>query len=448
MLDLTRYEKIFKSYDIRGVFPSSLNPEIARLIGRALPSIFGGKRVAVGRDMRLSSPRLFEALTGALVEAGASVDDLGLIPIDAMYYAVGTTPAYDGGIMITASHNPKEFNGFKMVKRVVEVVRGRDVLEFLRSHPDVPVGSKGSMASRDIFPGYIRHVVSFVDTAKLKPLKVVVDAGNGMAGKVIPLLEPYLPIKVIPLFFDLDGDFPNRPSNPLSSGAAKHVRRAILHDQADLGVMFDGDTDRLFFLDETGRFIQADVTLLLLARELLKRTPGAGIAYNVICSKAVPELITRWGGKPLRSAVGYVNVRKAMMDGGGVMGGEVSAHYSFKDNFYSDSGFIAFLLVLQLVSESGKNLSELVADLSPYCRGDEVNLKIEDARAVIAALKREYADGKQDEFDGLTVAYSDWWFNVRPSNTEPLLRVTVEAATKEAMEAKRQQLVETIQRIA
>jgi phosphomannomutase len=300
------------------------------------------------------------------------------------------------------------------------------------------------VTTEDIYPQYIPHVLSFVDVKKIKPFTVVVDAGNGMSGKVVPMLEKYLPVKVIRLNFELDGNFPAHPSNPLMPESQVAITQAVREHKADFGVIFDGDTDRLFFVDEKGQFIRADFSLLVLAKEFLRREPGKGIVYNVICSKIVPEKIVEWGGKPLRSKVGYVNISMMMREQDGIMGGELSAHYSFRDNATSDSGFISWLILMQLISEDGRKLSEIISEFQRYAKSDEINIEVEDRNAVVSAVKKKFADGKQDELDGLTVEYDQWWFNVRSSNTEPLLRITAEADSEELLSTKSKELLSFI----
>jgi len=272
----------------------------------------------------------------------------------------------------------------------------------------------------------------------------VVDAGNGMAGKLVPMLEKHLPVTLKKLNFELDGNFPAHPSNPLMPESQVQITKAVIEEQADFGVIFDGDTDRLFFVDEQGKFIRADYTLLVLAKEFLNREVGKGIAYNVVCSKIVPEKILEWGGIPLRSKVGFVNISKAIRENGGIMGGELSAHYSFRDNAYADSGFIAWLILMQLISEDGRKLSQIIADFDKYAKSDEINLEVQDRKGVVEKIKENFTDGYQDELDGLTVDYGNWWFNVRASNTEPLLRVTIEANTAEMLTEKQTMLIEKI----
>jgi phosphomannomutase len=432
---------IFKSYDIRGIYPTQLDGATAYTIGRAFAVVARSSVVTVGRDMRLSGDELFQEFVRGVTDEGVDVVDIGLVPIDAIYFTIFKlhSPA---SVMITASHNPKDYNGFKMVTAGMTIVRGEALKAIVDTLSPVLVAmKKGSVTTKDIWAEYLAHVLSFVDMSKIKPLRVVVDAGNGMAGKVVPLLTPHVPIEIIPLNFELDGNFPAHPSNPLLPESQVQVSAAVIKHQADCGVIFDGDTDRLFFVDEQGKFIKADQTLLLLARELLRREPGTAVAYNAICSKIVPEKIIKWGGVPIRTKVGFVNVSAGVKQNNGIMGGELSAHYCFRDNGYADSGFIAWLLLLQIISSDGRKLSQIVSEFQKYHKSDEINLEINDRAGVVAALKARYTDGTQDELDGLTVTYPTWWFNVRASNTEPLLRVTVEADTSETLKQKTEELV-------
>ena len=442
-------EKIFKSYDIRGIYPEQLNEEAAYVIGRAFARkvlATGEKQAVVGSDMRLSGPALKKELVRGILDEGLDVIDIGLVPIDCVYAAVGIF-GYSAGIMITASHNPKEYNGFKMVLKGMAVVRGVDLKDEVLNLPQELAANTGSVTEKDLMPDYIKHVLSFVDLKKIKPFKVVVDAGNGLAGKFVPMLQPYLPIEIIPLNFELDGNFPAHPSNPLMPESQVQIKEAILKEQADFGVIFDGDTDRLFFVDEQGEFIRADYTLLILAKEFLRREPGKGIVYNVICSRIVPQKIKEWSGVPWRSMVGYVNVSQMMREHNGIMGGELSAHYSFRDNAYSDSGAIAWLILMQLISEDNRPLSQIVSEFQIYAKSPEINLEIENREEVIEAVKQNYVDGQQDELDGLTVSYRNWWFNVRSSNTEPVLRVTIEADTTDLLRQKEVELTNFINQV-
>lgn len=436
---------IFKSYDIRGIYPSELNQEAAYKIGRVFAEYTGARKIVVGRDMRLSSPALFEALTKGITAQGADVYNIGQVPTECLYFTVGYY-GYEGGIMITASHNPKEYNGFKMVKEKVRVIRGKEIGEIINQVKLSKVKKIGTIKDIDIWQDYLNHIFSFVNVNKIKPFKVVADAGNGMAGKVIPQIVSKLSIELISLNSNLDGNFPAHPSNPLLEGVTDQVSKTIREQKADFGFIFDGDADRIILIDEQGNSVRADITLLLLAKHFLKDNPEAGIAYNVICSKAVPEFIKKWGGRPIRSSVGFVNISEAVLKNKGIMGGELSAHYSFKRNFYLDSGFIAFLILLQIISESGKKVSEITAELSPYAKAAEINFEIEDKEAVLNKIKEKYSNGKQDYLDGVTVEYDNWWFNLRPSQTEPFLRMTLEAENEKLLEEKKKELTALIEK--
>lgn len=454
-------KSIFKSYDIRGVYPDQLSDEVVKKIGRAFVKYTEAKTVAVGQDMRPSSPKLFGPLIEGITGQGADVIDIGQIPIEGLYFTVGHY-GYEGGVMVTASHNPKEYNGFKMVKEKARTVRGeeiRDVYEMLENSrvirgkeiyevvkknvfPRPP--KKGKITKQDIWPDYLAHVFSFVDVKKIKPARVVVDTSNGMAGKVIPMLASKLPIEIIPLNFRLDGNTPAHSFNPLEAGATDQICQAVKDKKADFGFIFDGDGDRVFLIDEQGNFVRADMTLLMLAKYFLTKNPGAGIVYTLICSKAVPELIKKWGGQPIRSPVGFVNIKEMMIKNGAIVGGELSGHYSFCDNFYSDSGMIAFLILLQIISQDSRKVSEIVKEFDIYVTSMEINFKIENKEGVIEKVKKKYSDGQQEFFDGLSVEYEDWWFNLRPSNTEPLLRLTVEAKNQQLLDKRIKELTSLI----
>ncbi len=440
-------ENIFKAYDIRGIYPQDLNEELAFKIGRAFAIHTkrnkGELEVVVGSDMRVSSPQLKEHFIKGVLSEGLDVVDIGLVPIDAVYFAINKL-GFKAGVMVTASHNPKEYNGFKMFWQNLEVIRGKDLLAVVKDLPETEARGSGSLQERDIMSEYIQHLLSFVEIDRIKPLRVVVDAGNGMAGKVVPLLERSLPIEVVPLFFDLDGNFPNHPSNPLEPKSKEKIAEMVVAEQADFGIIFDGDTDRLFLYDEKGNFIRADITLLLLAREFLQEEPGATFVYNVICSKIVPEKIAEWGGRAVVSKVGFVNVAEKARQVKAVMGGELSGHYCFRDNGYGDSGFIAFLKILQLLSHSSERVSELIQPFLKYAKGDEVNIRVDDISGALEKVKKHFADGRQSFLDGVTVEYGNWWVNVRPSNTEPLLRITVEAENQNLLQQKTEEVLAVI----
>ncbi len=439
---------IFKSYDIRGIYSKDLNEDVAFKIGRAFVEYTGARNIVVGQDMRLSSPVLFEALIKGITSQGSDVYNIGQVPTECLYFSVGHYK-YDAGIMITASHNPKEYNGFKMVEKeedVIRVIPGKEIGEIVEKGDFLEVSKQGEIKELNIWQDYLNHIFSFIDIRKIQSFKVVIDAGNGMAGKVIPIISEKLPIEVIPLNFELDGNFPAHASNPLLEGAIDQITKEVKEKKADFGFIFDGDADRIFLMDENGNFIKGDVTGLLLAKYLLEKYPGKGVAYNLICSKAVPEFIKKWGGKPIRTPVGFLNIQEGMVENDGVVGNEVSGHYSFRDNYYVDSGFIAFLILLQIISESGKKVSELVKKLSPYVKGAEINFDVEDKEAILNKVKEKYSDGKQDYLDGITVEYNNWWFNVRSSQTEPLLRLTIEADAEELLEEKKKELTALIEK--
>ena len=435
---------IFRSNDIRGIYPQDLNEEVLEYLGRAFIAKRGVKNIVVGRDMRVSSPQLLEALVRGILKQGANVYNIGEVPTECVYFAVGKY-GY-AGIMITASHNPKEYNGLKVVGKGGDIVRGEDLLRMVQEGNFPSVLLRGKMYEVDIWQDYLDHIFSFVDVKNMKEMKVVVDASNGMAGKVIPQIATRLPIEIIPLNFELDGNFPAHAPNPLVEGATDQLQRKVLEEKADLGVIFDADADRIYFLDEMGDTKSGSETLLILAKYFLEKNPGMGITYNTVCSKAVAEFVAKWGGKPIRVPVGYANTREGLINHNGIMGGEFSGHYAFKDNFYSDSGFISFLVALEIISTSGKKVSELMAELSPYFRSPELNFEIQDKEKVLEQVKSRYTDGKQDFSDGVTVEYQDWWFNVRPSNTEPLLRLMLEADTKKLLEEKQKELVTLIKK--
>ncbi len=443
---------LFKAYDIRGVVPDELTPDIAYRIGRGVVAYLGAEEVAVGRDMRVSGPSLTGALIDGLRDQGADVADLGLVSTDALYFAVGKF-GYPAGVMVTASHNPPQYNGFKICReeaRALSLEEGigqiRDLV--LANEFPPPLGNRrGSVTRRDIIDAYADHVLSLIDTAKIRPLRVAIDAGNGMAGKIIPPVFSRLPCEVVPLYFELDGTFPNHMADPSKPENVKDLQQAVIEHQCDLGAAFDGDADRMFLIDERGQRVGGDMVTAMVAIAMLERHPGAAICYNLICSRSVPEVIQRYGGRPIRTPVGHSLIKKIMREEDAVFGGEHSGHFYFRDNWYADSGLIALLTVLQLVSEAGKPLSAILAPIDTRFRSGEINLRVADKSAALARIEAIYrARGAEiDRLDGVTVSFSDWWFNVRPSNTEPLLRVNIEADTPELLEQAKQEVLALLQ---
>ncbi len=432
---------IFKAYDIRGIYPNELDEAGAEQIGRS----FAGRlredypardiRIAIGRDSRLSSPQLHAAFVRGVLAGGVSIDDLGQVPSELVYFAVGKF-GYDGGAVVTASHNPKEYNGIRMIDRDGVMQSGKGLLEWMKKHNELqPEKKPGTLTEKNLVNEYVEHALSFIDRRKLQALTVVVDAGHGMAGVTIPELFKRIPAKLIGLNLELDGNFPNRPPNPLEPSSQKAAVAAVKKEGADLGAIFDGDADRVFFVTETGEVLRGDIGLLILARALLAHEPGAAVSYNLVCSRIVREKITEWGGTPIRTPVGFLNVSRPLRTQKAVMGGETAAHYCYRDNYCADSGLISFVLMLELLSTSGQTLSELAAGLNPYHR-KELAIEVFHTPPVLERLKSHYAKSRIDELDGLTVEEDDWWFNVRGSNTEPLLRVTVEATKKADLERR------------
>ncbi|MBU3934591.1 phosphomannomutase/phosphoglucomutase [Patescibacteria group bacterium] len=438
--------EIFRSYDVRGIYPEQINEDAAYLIGKFFVNYIKAKELIVGRDMRLSSPAIFKSLCLGITEAGCNVCDLGEVPTEMIYFAVGRN-GYDGGIMITASHNPKEYNGLKLIKKEGDnfsIVRGSEIYGQIKDNNILSSQAKGKIKKIDLMRDYVDYISSFFNVKGIKPFKIVVDAGNGMAAKMIPLVGKKIPVKIIPLNFKADGSFPNHPSNPLEEGAALQLSKKIIEEKADFGFIFDGDADRIFLLDEKGALVKSDVTILLIAKYFIKKYPTAGIVYNTICSKAVSELVEKWGGKTAKSKVGFVNVREKVIENNAMMGGELSGHYCFKDNFYGDSSLMALFILLLTISETEKKISELSKELTLYAKASEINFKIQNKDLILNKIKEKYSSGRQEYLDGISVEYDDWCFNLRPSNTEPLLRLTIEADNERLLEEKKKEIEDFI----
>jgi phosphomannomutase len=442
--------KVFKAYDVRGIYPTELDEEGAYAVGRAYVEQFEPRKISVGRDMRVSAPAMAQAAIEGAAAGGAEVVDIGLVGTEMVYFAVGALEL-DGGIMVTASHNPKEYTGMKIVRRgalpvggdsgLMEI-RDRALAGFDRSEGQTP----GQVSEHDVWPGYVERVLSFIDPDAVRRLRVVIDAANGMGGVMLPPVLERLPVDVRRYFFEPDGSFPNHEPNPLLPENREFIVAKVAEEEADLGVAFDGDADRCFFVDDTGEFVPGDFVTALLAESILEKEPGGKIIYDVRASWAVPETIERAGGVPLVNRVGHAFIKHRMREEGAVFGGEVSGHYYFRDFFQADSGVIPFLLMLELVSRRGKPLSEILEPFRErYFLTGELNTPVADVALKLHELKERFADsGTVSHLDGISIDFPDWHFNVRPSNTEPLLRLNLEARSQELMESKRDEVLSVI----
>jgi phosphomannomutase len=441
--------KVFKAYDVRGLYSTELDEEGAYAIGRAYVEQFEPRRIAVGRDMRVSSPAMAEAAIRGASEGGADVLDIGMVGTEMLYYAVGELEL-DGGLTVTASHNPKEYTGMKIVRRGALPVGGEsgllDVRDRALADAWEPQGSPGAIAPADIWPGFVDKVLSFVRLDAIKPLRVVIDAANGIAGAMLPPVLERLPIHAVRCFFEPDGTFPNHEPNPLLPENREYIVARTLAEGADVGVAFDGDADRCFFVDDTGEFIPGDFVTALLAESILRKEPGAKVIYDVRASWAVPETIERAGGVPLVNRVGHAFIKHRMRKEDAVFAGEVSGHYYFRDFYSADSGVIPFLLMLEYVSTAGRKLSEILAPYRErYFITGEINTPVADVPLKLQELKERFGpEGEVSHLDGLSVDAEDWHMNVRPSNTEPLLRLNLEARSRDLLERKRNEVVAVI----
>jgi phosphomannomutase len=441
--------KVFKAYDVRGIYPTELDEEGAYAIGRAYVEQFEPARIAVGRDMRVSSSTMSQSAIRGASAGGAEVLDIGTVGTEMLYFAVGEL-GLDGGVMVTASHNPKEYNGLKIVRRGAMPVGGDSGLLQIRERAlavedvaDEPVAGGEEV---DIYPGFVEKVLKFIDVAAVQPLRVVIDAGNGMAGAMMPPILDRLPIDAVRCFFEPDGTFPNHAPNPLLPENREFVMGKVQQEQADLGIAFDGDADRCFFVDDTGEFVPGDFVTALLAESVLDKEPGAKIIYDVRASWAVRDTVERAGGVPLMNRVGHAFIKERMREEGAVFAGEVSGHYYFRDFYQADSGTIPALLMLELVSNRGRKLSELLEPYrEQYFITGEINTPVADVPLKLQELKERFGkEGEVSHLDGLSITAQEWHLNVRPSNTEPLLRLNLEALDKELMERKRDEVLTVI----
>jgi phosphomannomutase len=440
---------IFKAYDVRGLYPSEINEEAARLIGRGFVAYLNAKRIAVSRDMRLSSPSIAAAFIEGARLQGCDVVDYGMMATDMMYFAVARD-GHDGGAQITASHNPSQYNGIKLVRQEAFPLSGEAGLAEIRDMivsgaiPE-PTRAPGSLSQSDVLEDYIKHVMSFIDPSIIKPYNVVLDGGSGMAGLVAPKMFAQLPCRTTMLCMEVDGTFPNHEANPLIEENRRDIVERVIRDKADIGIAWDGDADRCFFIDGSGEFIAGDFVTALLAEAFLIKHPGAKVVYDVRASYAVKDIVAKYGGTALMNRVGHAFFKRRMREEGAIFGGEVTGHYYFRDNFYADNGFIPALLILELMSRKGQTLRELLAPLrEKYFISGEINTKVGDMRKVqekIDGISARYTDGKSYTMDGVSVEYPDWHFNVRASNTEPLLRLNLEATSQDKMEEKRDEVL-------
>jgi phosphomannomutase len=439
-------DKIFKAYDIRGVVPDELDESVAEQVGAAFVRLTNAKSIVTLHDMRASSAPLAEALGRGATAQGADVIHGGLGSTDMVYYASGSLDI--PGAMITASHNPARYNGIKLCKAGAKPVGIETGLAEIKAmvHDGVPAydGEPGTTTSRDLLPGYAEYLKKLVDLSGIRPLKVVVDAGNGMAGHTVPVVFEGLPLTLIALYFELDGTFPNHEANPIDPENLRDLQQAVKDNNADIGLAFDGDADRCFVVDERGEIVSPSVLAALIATRELAREPGATVIHNLITSRAVPELITEHGGTPVRTRVGHSFIKAKMAETNAVFGGEHSGHFYFRDFWFADSGMLAALHVLAALGHDSRPLSAMLQDFSRYAASGEINSEVADQAAATAKVKNFYSERPGvtlDELDGLTIMGDDWWFNIRPSNTEPLLRLNVEAATPGQMAAIRDEVL-------
>jgi phosphomannomutase len=440
--------KAFKAYDVRGLYPSELDEDGAYAIGRAYVEHFEPRRIAVGRDMRTSSPAMARALIEGAADGGSDVLDIGMVGTEMLYFAVGEL-ALDGGVCVTASHNPKDYTGMKIVRRGALPVGGDSGLLDVRDRALRGFGERerrGEVRDENVWPAFRERVLSFVEPDAIRPLRVVVDAANGMAGAMLPPVLERLPIRAVRCFFEPDGTFPNHEPNPLLPENREFIVGKVVEEGADLGVAFDGDADRCFFGDDTGQFVPGDFVTALLAEAVLAKEPGAKVIYDVRASWAVPDTILAAGGEPLVNRVGHAFIKHRMRKEGAAFAGEISGHYYFRDFSQADSGVVPFLLVLELVSRKEQKLSEILEPYrSRYFLTGELNTPVADVPLKLQELKERFGrEGSVGHLDGLSVEAEDWHFNVRPSNTEPLLRLNLEARSRELMERKRDEVLAVI----
>jgi phosphomannomutase len=441
---------IFKAYDIRGIYPKQIDGELARRVGRAFVDYLGAKRIAVGRDARASSPEIAAGFIRGARSQGAEVVDVGTVGTDVLYYAVASADM-EGGAIITASHNPKEWNGIKMVRQGALALSGdagiKEIKEALLAgrFADTPASEGPPSTTRTVTAEYARHCLSFIDASKVEPILAVLDTGNGMGAVGAEAIFKSLPVRTVKLYFELDGTFPNHPPDPLEEANRREIMARVKAEGAALGIAWDGDADRCFFIDDTGAFVPGDFVTALLGEAFCRKEPGARIVYDVRASRAVRDRVAAAGGKALVNRVGHAFFKKRMREEGGVFGGEVSGHFYFRENWFADNGMIPALLVLEMLGREGRRLSEILAPLRErYHISGEINSKVDDTAAALARIEARYKDARIEKLDGISVDYDDWHFNVRPSNTEPLLRLNLEAYSRPDMERRRDEVLAII----
>ncbi|MBI2616927.1 phosphomannomutase/phosphoglucomutase [Candidatus Gottesmanbacteria bacterium] len=439
--------KIFRDYDIRGVYPDDINEDTYYTIGRSVCVFLHVSRIAVGFDMRLSSPSLFDSLTKGIMDQGVDVVNLGRISTEMHNFASGKFQ-FDANIIISASHNPAQYNGIKIVTSGAVPLHGQRGLPEIRdiaTNGNFPRASKkGTMSDFAIEKEWIRHALSFVNKEKIRPLRVVIDAGNGMGGVSWNLLEKYLPIKIHKLYFEPDGRFPHHLPDPLNEKNLIDIQKSIRNTHADVGFAIDGDADRLFVLDENGTVLSGTTTTALLAKFFLLKKGPASVLYNAVCGKIVPETVEKSGGIPIRVRVGHSFIKEYMKKENALFAGEHSGHFYFRENYYADSSTIAGLAFLQFLSEGEKKLSSIVSETQIYFQSGEVNFRTTEATSILERLEKIFHDGKTDHLDGLSLWYPNWWVNMRVSKTEPYLRVNLEANTKDILRVQMNKIEELI----
>jgi phosphomannomutase len=442
---------IFKAYDVRAIYPTQINGEVARRVGRAFIDYLGGapKRIAVGRDVRLSSPEIAGSFIEGARSEGAEITDIGVVGTDMMYFHVASQDL-DGGAIITASHNPKEYNGIKMVRRGALALSGdagiKEIKEAVTAGRFTDKGTReGKVVSRTISDEYADHCLKFIDVAKVPRIKAVLDPGNGMGAIGASAIFKRLPVDLVKMYFDLDGTFPNHPPDPLEEPNRREIMARVAAEGAQIGMAWDGDADRCFFIDDTGEFVPGDFVTALLGESFVRKFPGSRIVYDVRASRAVRDRVQAAGGTALMNRVGHAFIKKRMRDENAVFGGEVSGHFYFRENWFADNGMIPALLVLELLGREGRKLSELLAPLrARYFITGEINSKVADVAGALQRIEERYRDAEITKMDGVSVDYPEWHFNVRPSNTEPLLRLNLEAYSQADMVRRRDEVLELI----